>query len=130
MVNKGFKTLFYGLKRPAIWDKNSFSIMKQSNCKIAMYSNFFSEEIKTHSKYHTEKLLQNLDNFLENDVQLNKFFSLFETEFWCSLKPIFTNLCKKFIKDIVAEVDITRKILEKYSPKVILLLSESSKTEY
>ena len=127
--DSGFKTLFYGLKRPAIWDKNSFSIMKQSNCKIAMYSNFFSEEIKTHSKYHTEKLLQNLDNFLENDVQLNKFFSLFETEFWCSLKPIFTNLCKKFIKDIVAEVDITRKILEKYSPKVILLLSESSKTD-
>jgi hypothetical protein len=127
--NSGLKTLFYGLKRPAVWDKNSFSIMKQSNCKIALYSDFFSEEIKIHSKYHTQKLLENLDDLLKNEIKLNEFFSLFDTSFWCFLKPIFKNLCKKYIKDIVSEVDISRNILQKYSPKIILVLSESSKTD-
>jgi hypothetical protein len=125
----GLNTLFYGLKRPAVWDKNSFSIMKQSNCKIVVYSDFFSEETKKNSKLNTEKLLENLNIFLKNDFQLNEFFSLFETSFWCLLKPIFKNLCEKYIQDLVTEVDTTRIILQKYSPKIILILSESSKTD-
>jgi len=129
-LNKsGLKTLFYSLKRPAIWDKNSFSVMKQSKCKIAIYSDFLSEEIETHSKHHTQKLLENLDKLLKNDYKLKEFFTLFDTEFWYSLKPVFENLCKKYIKDVVTEVEITRKILQKYRPKMIVILSESSKTD-
>ncbi len=127
--NSGLKTLFYGLKRPAVWDKNSFLVMKQSKCKIAIPSNFLSKEIEIHSKLHVQKLLENLDDLLKNDVQLKEFFSLFDTEFWNSLKPIFKNLCKKYIENIVIEVDITHKILQKYCPKMIVVLSESSKTD-
>ena len=129
-LNKsGLKTLFYGLKRPAIWNKNSFSVMQQSKCKIAVYSDFLSEEIETYSKRDTQKLLEDLDNLLKNDVKLKEFFSLFDTEFWYALKPVFKNLCKKYIKDIVTEVYVTRKILQKYHPKIIIVLSESSKTD-
>lgn len=126
--NSGLKTLFYGLKRPAVWDKNSFSVMKQSKSKIAIYSDFVTNNVQSNSKYHTQKLLENLDDLLQNN-ELEKFFSLFDTTFWVPLKFIFEKLCKKYIDNLVIDIEATRNILQKYRPKTILLLSESSKTD-
>jgi len=121
--------LFYGRRRPAVWDLESFNIMKKSGCKIITAGNLSDkkqiEEIESNSKEFKEKF----SNFLENDELLERKFIVDEISVWSILKPKIKNLVERRIKNVIYEISLAKKIFEKYSIGVVLLISEAGLTE-
>jgi len=121
--------LFYGRRRPAVWDLNSFNIIKKSGCKIITAGNLSDkkqiEEIESNSKEFEEKF----SNFLENDELFEKKFVVDEISVWSVLKPKIKNLVEKRIKNAIYEILLAKKIFEKYSIGAVLLISEAGLTE-
>jgi hypothetical protein len=121
--------LFYGRRRPAVWDLQSFNIIKKSGCKIITAGNISDkkqiEEIELNSKKFKEKF----SNFLENDELLKRKFIIDEISVWSVLKPKIKNLVERRIKNVIYEISLAKKIFKKYSIGVVLLISEAGLTE-
>ena len=120
-------SVFYGLRRPPIWNLNSFSIFRNSKCKITT-SNI---QKNTSNVDHNVNLVnENFRKLIENhDKDLELFFTLNNFSFWNILKPFFIKLFQKYIFESVENITISKKMLFDVKPKHVLLLSESGKTE-
>ena len=129
MKNFSLNSVFFGLRRPPIWNFSSFSIFRNSKCKIAS-----SNDKKNNSNYNIDqnlclvnenfsKLIHDFDKILENFFIFNNF------SFWSILKPFFIKLFQKHVFESIENITISKQMLTKIKPKHILLLSESGKTE-
>ena len=120
-------SVFYGLRRPPIWNLNSFSIFRNSKCKIV------SSNIKTNFSNIDQDILHVNENFSKlfksNDKVLETFFTLNNFSFWKILKPFFIKLYQKHSSESVENIFTSKKMLSEVQPKHIVLLSESGKTE-
>jgi len=121
--------LFYGRRRPAIWDFHSFNIIKKSGCKIITAGNLSDKkeikEIELNSKTYTEKF----SNFLDSNELLERKFMIDEISVLSILKPKIKNLVEKRIKNVIYEILLAKKIFEKYSIGAVLLISEAGLIE-
>jgi len=129
MKNFSLNSVFYGLRRPAIWNLSSFSIFRNSKCKIAS-----SVTEKNNSEYNIDQNLrlvnENFSKLIDNyDKVLENFFILNDFSFWSILKPFLIKLFQKHIFESIENIIISKQMLNKIKPKHILLLSESGKTE-
>ena len=120
-------SIFYGLRRPPIWNLNSFFIFSNSKCKTV------SSTIKKNNSnvdHNVQLVNENFSKLIENhDADLENFFILNNFSFWSILKPFFIKLYQKYIFESVENIAISKKMLTEVRPKHILLLSESGKTE-
>lgn len=121
--------ILFDRRRPPIWNLTSFSIIKKSNCAIATYhdvcdSNMWNsiEEGVSTTKEKTN-LLWSKDDFFQS------FFSIFGFSFWVSLKPIFIELYEKRSLEAITEIEITKRVLNKYTPTSIVVWSENGFNE-
>lgn len=127
--NTKINQIFYGRRRPAIWNFKSYSIIRKSNCKIATPYEVESRHLKTQITNGITITKSNFDMLLNNDNLLRSFFQINDSTFWHIIKPYFASLYDKHIKESIEDIEITKKILEKFKPKHVLILSESGKTE-
>jgi hypothetical protein len=120
-------SVFYGLRRPPIWNSNSFSIFRNSKCKITSSTIQKNNSNVDHNVYLVN---ENFSKLIENhDADLENFFTLNDFSFWSILKPFFIKLYQKYIFESIENITISKKMLTEVRPKHILLLSESGKTE-
>jgi hypothetical protein len=129
MKNFSLNSVFYGLRRPAIWNLSSFSIFRNSKCKIAS-----SVTEKNNSEYNIDQNLrlvnENFSKLIDNyDKVLENFFIFNNFSFWSILKPFLIKLFQKHIFESIENITISKQMLTKIKPKHIFLLSESGKTE-
>ena len=128
LKSKNINPVFYGKKRPAFWDYESFSIIRKTGCKVItdnyLMNNFLKEKIQN-NKQPTLDLIQKL----KISPFLQSFFSLDEISFWPIINDYFLNLCKIRIDEAIEELEKTKKLLEKIKPKSILIISELGYTE-
>ena len=129
MKKFSLNSVFYGLRRPPIWNLSSFSIFRNSKCKIAS-----SIIEKNNSDYNIDQNLrlvnENFSKLIDNyDKVLENFFILNDFSFWSILKPFLIKLFQKHIFESIENITISKQMLTKIKPKHIFLLSESGKTE-
>jgi len=126
--NSKVNLVFFGRRRPAIWNYSTFSIIKNSNCSIITnYSvskkNLQSSINKGQSQLTKLKLVWNMDEFF------NTFFSYNGFSFWNIIKPTFIELFEKRMNEAIIEIEFTKKTLDKFKPSSILVLGENGPNE-
>lgn len=129
LFNEDLKIAYFGLKRPAIWNKNSLSIIRKSKCKVITSQEFFDNMIKTKIEDGVKQTKSQIQSIFRNDEIFELFFSLNKKSFWEVMKPYFLKIHINGIIESIQEIELTYSMLEKYRPKLILVLSESSKTD-
>ncbi len=127
--NSSLDFLFYGRRRPAVWNKSSYSIMKTSNCKIITKNSLENKILLAITNKAVKKMNQNLRQLWENQDFFNSFFSVLEISVWDILHPIFIELIDQRIQNTIYEIELIKKLLQKHSFNNILILSEIGFTE-
>lgn len=120
---------FFGLRRIPIWNLKSFSIFRNSKCKIApsiIEKNYHDSNMSDELSLINENFLKLIKNC---DEDFQKFFKLNGFSFWNILKPFFIKLFQKHSLESVENIVISKKMLIDQKPQHVLLLSESGKTE-
>jgi hypothetical protein len=119
---KNLNFIFSNRRRPAIWNKQSFEIIKRSKSYVITHS-----EIKNGTQSKIEENSVMMEKRIESmmdDLFFQSFFSIFEHSFWKPIKPIFFNLAKKRIQEAIYEIELAKTVFKKYSFSAVLVLSE------
>jgi len=119
---------YYGRRRPAIWNKNTFNIIRKSNCKIISMSNIMEKNHEVEVKNNTKKYLKLLNEVL-NDKTLKNFFNIFDICIWSIVKKKITELIEPRLKLVIEEIILGENLLKKFKPKSIIMISEAGKSE-
>lgn len=126
--NSNFSPVYLGTRRPAIWNKSSYSIIKNSKTQVASFSNI-PDELKKIIDDEYSKFDQNWLSLLECEDIFENFFTYDNVSFWNVLKPYFIKLFNARIKEAISIIEITKQHFTNFQPKSVLLLSESGFTE-
>ena len=121
--------IFYSRRRPAIWNLKSFSLIKKSGCKVATYYAVIDKEVKKAIENNTEIIVNNIDSHWGKEEFFKSFFSIRGFSFWNAIKSTFLQLCKKRLPEGVEEIELAKKLFEKYRFASILVWSESGFNE-
>jgi hypothetical protein len=120
---------FYGRRRPAFWNYNSYSIFKKSKTKIITPYVIDRKQLEldtidaiTLAKYNIQSLWQN-EKFFSN------FFSVENISMWDAIQPTLLELLENRIEKTIYEIELSKKIFDKYHFDSILILSEIGFTE-
>ena len=114
----------FNRRRPIIWNKESFEIIKKSNCQIINFNSILNSELKNLIYQMREQCQFKLKNIIKYDTFFKNYFSLHEFSFWILLKPYFLELLTKRSLDAILEIEIAKKIFDLYNFSNIVILSE------
>ena len=121
---KNILTGYFGIRRPPIWNFRSFSIIKNSNVYIANHFDF-NKNVFDETLLKTKKSLEEIFN----DDNFSKNFQFFNELVGDIIKPIIQKLFFRRLSEFIKNIDFAKQNLTKYSPKCIMVLSESGATE-
>ena len=114
----------YGRRRPAIWNKSSFNIIKNSNCLLIDFNKINDKNFKKIVDHGELLLKENLNKLWKKEEFFEKYFSLNGQSLWPVLKTFFIDLCTKRFFDAILEIEIIKNIFKLYNLKNILIFSE------
>jgi len=123
-----FDLILYNRRRPSIWNKKTFEIIRKSNCILPPFNKIqkkIQEKILSEQKIFSTQinLLFKKENFFQ------KYFSIADHSFWYIIKDEFKKLCENRFLEAIQEILITETILESSKPSAIVLWSESGFNE-
>lgn len=118
----------YDRTTPAIWNKKSLQIIKNSNCIIENESTILTKKLKEKINHNEQLFLSKID-LISSLTVLENHFTLNKSSFWNSIRPLLTRLCKKNFLRAAKEIELATKIFNKYSFSKILLYNESMMVE-
>jgi len=116
--------MFYGRRRPAIWNMETYSIIKQSKCKVITLHALSSKDLYINAKKNTTKIIPKIKSLWENDQIFDSFFSFKNLSIWKFLKPILVKLIEQRIYQTIFEIELTKKLFNKFHFDSILVMSE------
>ena len=121
--------VLFNRRRPYVWNKESYSIIKNSNCLIARYLDVKNKQIEKSIEIGKEQLKKKLDNLLEHEEILDRFFSNKKHSFWNGIKPIFVELCKKRFLEAIQEIELADQVIKNSGASSIIVLSDNGFNE-
>ena len=127
--NSKLNVVGYSRRRPAIWNLESYSIIKNSGSKVLGSSILLNNELKqiiTNDHISIESMISSLlsqEKFFEN------FFMINNKTMWLAVKDTFKTLIVKRFHESILEIQLAKKILIKYNFSSILVWSEIGSTE-
>jgi len=111
--------LLMNYRRPAIWNKESLKIIRESGCKIIHLSDLSSNELKSQIKNQQKKYLEKiLINFEDNEIQ--NYFQVFGIPFWKIIKKDMIQIVTENGNDMIKRYYLVEKLFEKSSINCIL----------
>jgi hypothetical protein len=122
-------TIIFNRRQPAIWNKKTFSIIKNSNIIVENETTLITSKIKSKMKKDSIKIEQKIDEMFKNSNFFTSFFSLDDHSFWKPFSLHFIKYFKERTKNFIHEIQISKQILEKYNFSLILILSEVGPNE-
>jgi len=131
LQSKNFKEnlIFFSRRRPAIWNLESYSILKNSNCKIITENSLLDKKLEKTVNEGIQKVSSKITSFWENDDQINQFFFINGKSLSKVLRPIFSELVNSRINESIFEIELVKKMFLKYNFDSVLVLSEVGMTE-
>ena len=128
-AKQNVQLILFNRRRPYVWNKESYSIIKNSNCLIANYLNVKNKKMEKSVELGKEQLKNKLDSLFEHDETLNTFFSIRKHSFWKAIKPDFVKLCKKRVLEAVQEIEMSDEVIKNSGASSIIVLSENGFNE-
>ena len=120
--------LYYGRRRPGIWDLESFKIIKNSQCKI-ITSNMINDNIIQKNKKYVLELKENFLQILDSDKELNDFFSIGNISIISVISPMIKILIIDRLDEIVSEILLAKQMFDEVIIDSVVVLSEIGMTE-
>ena len=127
--NSNLNFIIYNRRSPAFWNAQSYNLIKQSGCIIETQNSLYDTNLKkmiSDGKIQTKSKL--LDFFSTEDF-FESFFSFDGISFWSSFKAFFSNYFIKRALEFIEEIELLKKLMEKYTFSSILILSEAGSNE-
>ena len=121
--------MVFDRRRPAIWNLKSFLIMRRSNCSVATSYAVNDNDMQNSIKAGISLIRTKIDSLWDQQDFFKSFFTINGFSFWESLKPFFMELCEKRILEAMSEIEITKRLLEKYNFTSIMVWSETGFNE-
>lgn len=121
--------IFYGRRRPAIWDYKSYNIIKNSNCKIATQHSLINSNWKNSSPKIIAHLEDKITKLWQKEDFFRNYFIQNEISLWKILQPKFKALIQNRIPEIALEVELAKNLFNKYNFNSVLVLHEIGMTE-
>jgi UDP-N-acetylglucosamine 2-epimerase len=115
-------------RRSAIWNFDSFKIIKNSKCKILSLHNF---EKKIHSIISIElnKFSKNLQNLWKLEKDFVDFFLIDSFSIWKSIEKPFCETCSQRFLESVKRILLLNEFFKNYNIDVILEWAELGQEE-
>ena len=115
-------------RRSAIWNLESFKIMKNSKCKILSLNNF-KKKINSIISIELNKFSKNLENLWKLDKDFEEFFTIDSFNIWKSIEKTFRNTCSQRFLESVKRILLLNEFFKNYNIGVILEWAELGQEE-
>jgi hypothetical protein len=116
-------------RRPAIWSKNSFNVVKNSNYKILQLEEILSKEEKVEILKFYHLIIPEINKLWENSIFFNNLFKIDDVVFWDIIKD---NLIKSYSEKMYYYVELIasiKKFFDNVDASCIISLNEIGETE-
>ena len=107
-------------RRPAIWNLESFKIIKRSKCKIIELEEFVNSETLLQIEKDNGDLKNRLLTLWSNKEILNNIFSIEGYSFWNAIKNNFIEITTKRFEEGLRLFVLSQKLFEKINVSCIL----------
>jgi len=122
------KVILVNIRRPAIWNKESFDVVKKNNCKILNFDRVLKSSDKIEAKELSIKYIKNLEKIWDEEIFYNKF-SIENVSLWNSIKNALLDVYKIRIEDYIKLIIFSEKIFKNFNIKCIVSLNVFGETE-
>jgi len=129
MSNSDLNFVIYNRRSPAFWNIQSYNLVKQSGCIIETRNSVYDNRMKKIISDGKIQIKSNLLDCFSAENFFKSFFSIDGISFWSSFKPFFQEYFQKRALEFIEEIELTKKLMEKYVFSSILILSEASPNE-
>ncbi len=119
----------YNRRRPSIWNKKSFSTIKNSNSQILSPLMLNQSSLSKNSKNSFLIFEKKIQNMLNNEIFFKNYFSLDGVSFWSIVKPILNEFFIQRLEESINEIEIAKGIFKKITFNSLLIQNESGFTE-
>ena len=120
--------LYYGRRRPAVWDLESFKIIKNSKCKI-ITSDIINDNILTKYKKNILDMREKFIHILDSNKELSDFFSIDNISIISVISPIIKLLIIDRLEKIVFEIVLTENVFKNFPIDSVVVINEIGMTE-
>jgi len=129
--SKNFPTdfIFYARRRPVVWNKESFKIIKNSGGKIITPTSLKNYEFRHTVEAGIKSQHKLILKMWENSIFLKKFFSINDVTFWPALEPIIKEIIEKRLPSTIYEIELIKQLFRRHDFDSILIMSEIGFTE-
>ena len=119
---------FYGRRRPAIWNLETYKIIKNSNSHVLTSYSLSDKKTEKKVRVNSELLKSNIQTLFENKSFID-FFCYENIHFWHLIKPKFTQLFYDRISDILFEIELAENLFTNNQIDSVFVLQEIGLTE-
>ena len=120
--------LLLNLRKPAITNKKSLNIIKNSKSKIVDL-NKFSKFVKS-DIFYAQKNLQNIiEKIFNDDSSFEKLFSVHKFSFWSSIKDQFRDICTSRFQESTERLFLFKKLFSTFDIDTIFVWVEVGQEE-
>ena len=120
--------LLLNLRKPAITNKKSLDIIKNSKSKIVDL-NKFSKFVKS-DIFYAQKNLQNIiEKIFNDDSSFKKLFSVDKFSFWSSIKDQFRDICTSRFQESIERLFLFKKLFSTFDIDTIFVWVEVGQEE-
>jgi hypothetical protein len=116
-------------RRPAIWNKESLKIIRNSNCRILRLEDFLGKKYELEITDIQENEHLKIESIFSDQKIFEDFFSVNSISFWSSIKKDFISIIKQRTNEMVFRVYLLEKIFQIIPFTVILNWANSAYEE-
>ena len=120
--------LLVNQRRPAIWSKKSFSIIKNSNCKIVNFDKIIDKKDKESISQICHEYSLKIEKFFNSDI-FDQFFQIENQNFWNIIKDDVIQSYLKKLPNFINLILCVNKIFENIDLRCIVSLNQIGETE-
>ena len=119
--------IFFGIRRPAFWNTESFSSFLKSKCKI-INSNTSSQSDSEFAK-NVNQMKSKFNSLWDGKELLNSIFQIENIPIWAIVEDDIKTLLESRLEDTIRNIQNTLENFQKYQVDGICVLSEVGFTE-
>lgn len=119
----------FNRRRPPIWNLQTLSIIRKSNCKIISVPKLINAELEDHVKEQKLIFKEKINSVWKDERYFNSFFSVNGSSFWRFLKSDVIELFNKRALNTIFEILVAKRLFEKHHFSAIIVWSEIGSTE-
>ena len=127
--NSPLTFILYNNRKPSVWDKTSFDVLKKSGTKIITPNLLHNNKILHDSKIKSENFKQSISKILDKDLS-STYFYFKEYDLWPIFKNILTQLILENLEYLIFQILSTQYLFDTYKIDSVLINSENGSTEH